>query len=539
MSAVLKSDRPLSTPPPSPSRRIAGATGIMAVAILASRLLGLVRNAVISHQLGQNYRADIYNGAFQIPDLLFYLIAGGALSSAFIPVFTELMTHEKKKEAWHVFSTVFCVMFLVISAFVVIGEVFAEPLVRLVNWGFEPAMVAATVPLTRIVLPAQLCFFMGGILMGCQYSLQQFRYPALGPVIYNLGIILGGLVLGRWLGMPGLCWGALLGAIVGNFALQWWATRKLGMEFHLSFDARNPHVVRVWKLMLPVILGVALPQVSIWINRAFATRLSHGSMSALTYANQLMQVPLGIFAQAMGVAIFPTLSAMAARKDYAALRTTSSGGIRSLLFLTVPASAMMIVLGVPIVQLLLQHGQFKPTDTPLTASALTWYCVGIFAWSAQSVLSRSFYALQDTRTPVIVGTVVTLLFIPMNVLFMTNLGLGIRGLALATTVAATLHVIAMIAVLRIRLHGFETGKLAVSIAKTLAASAVAGVACWMAKSMVDSLLPAGHVKIHAALVLLAGFTLGSLAFIVAARLVRADELDQVITILRRRRPAPG
>jgi putative peptidoglycan lipid II flippase len=511
----------------------------MMAGILASRLLGLVRNAVISHQLGQSYDADVYNGAFQIPDLLFYLIAGGALSSAFIPVFTELMTHERKEDAWRVFSTVFCVMFVVVGAFVVVGEIFAEPLVRLVNWGFTPAKVAQTVPLTRIVLPAQICFFMGGILMGAQYALGKFRYPALGPVIYNLGIIIGGLLLGRWLGMPGLCWGALAGAIVGNFGLQWWAARKVGMQFQIRFDARNPSVMKVWKLMLPVILGVALPQVSIWINRAFSTRLGDGPMSALTYANQLMQVPLGIFAQAMAVAIFPTLSAMAARRDYAALRATSSGGIRSLLFLTVPASALMIVLATPIVQLLLQHGKFHASDTPLTVAALTWYCAGIFAWSAQSILSRSFYALHDTKTPVVVGTLVTLVFIPMNVLFMTNLGWGIQGLALATTVAATLHMVAMIAVLSKRLNGFELGKLTVSIGKTMLASGVAAAACWAAKWAVAGAFPSAPIKIQAAVALIAGFGVGAVVYVVAARLLRAEELGQAIAMLRRRRaPVP-
>src|SRR5579872_6518774 len=205
---------------PSTSRRIAGATGIMMAAILTSRLLGLVRNAVISHQLGQKFAADVYYGAFQIPDLLFFLIAGGSLSSSFIPVFTEKITLGREREAWHVFSTVASIMFVVITAFVVSDEIFATPMTHLVNIGFPPEKVAQTVPLTRIVLPAQLCFFLGGLLMGAQYARQKFLIPALGPNIYNLGIIFGGLVLAHWLHMAGLCWGALIGAIVGNFVLQ-------------------------------------------------------------------------------------------------------------------------------------------------------------------------------------------------------------------------------------------------------------------------------------------------------------------------------
>jgi putative peptidoglycan lipid II flippase len=532
-------ETPASTPPPqSQSRRIANATAIMMVAILASRLLGLVRNSIISHHLGQSFDADVYSGAFRIPDLLFYLIAGGALSSAFIPIFTEHITKGEEEKAWHIFSTVFTVMFVVVSAFVIAGEIFAAPLVRLVNPGFSAAKIAAIVPLTRIVLPAQICFFMGGILMGSQQSRNKFLIPALGPIIYNVGIIFGGVVLYRWLGLPGFCWGALGGAVLGNFGLQWWAVKRSGMRFKPSFNARHPNVMKVWKLMLPVILGVALPQVSIWINGAFASQLRDGSMAALTYANTLMQVPLGIFAQAMAVAIFPTLAALAAEKRFSDLRSTSSGGIRSLLFLTIPSSAFMAVLAVPVVQLLFQQGKFTPSDTVIAASALSYYCIGIFAWSAQSILSRTFYALQDTKTPVIVGTGVTLVFIPLNILFMRTLGMGVQGLAFATSVAATLHMVVMLAILRLRLKGFETGKLLVSIGKTVLASAVAGAVCWGVTRMLVISSGTGHVKVHALLSILLGFGTGAVVYVAVAVGLKMEELQQAGRMLRRKRKTP-
>lgn len=515
----------------------------MMAAILASRLLGLVRNAVISHQLGQKTAADIYAGAFQIPDLLFFLIAGGALSSSFIPVFTEKMTLGKREEAWHLFSSVASVMFVVISAFVILGEVFAIPLTRIVNPGFSqtPGMVETTARLTRIVLPAQLCFFLGGILMGVQYALHKFKIAALGPVIYNAGIIFGGVVLYPFLGLPGMCWGALLGAIVGNFGLQLWAVRREGMQFRVSFDYKHPDVMKVWKLMLPVVLGVALPQVSIWINRAFATNLSKGSVAALTNANQVMQVPLGLFAQAMAVAIFPTLSALAAEKRYAELRSTSSRGIRNLLFLTIPASVFMVILAVPAIQFLYQSGKFTGDDALVAAGAFSVYGLGIFAWSAQSILSRSFYALQDTVTPVVIGTLVTFIFIPLNVLFMNGLHMGIQGLALATTIAAILHMAAMMWVLRNRLRGFEMGPLLLSVGKTTLASAIAGVVCWLSKSAVDHLFhsPNGHVKIHAGLSLVAGFGLGGAVYVGCASALKMDEMRQAVAMLRRKTRKAG
>ncbi len=535
------------TPPDEPSgsaaRRIAGGTAIMMLAMLASRLLGVVRNAVISHQLGQNFEADVYFGAFQIPDLFFYLIAGGALSSAFIPVFTEKLTHGDEEKAWKVFSTVACVMFVVVSFAVVLGEIFAEPLVRLVNPGFSAheGKIAATVPLTRIVLPAQICFFMGGLMMGTQNARGKFFIPSLGPIIYNLGIILGGVVLAPWLGMQGLCWGALFGAITGNFALQLWAVARGGMQFKVSFDWRDPDVMKVWKLMLPVILGVALPQVSIWINRAFSSTLGNGPMAALSNASLIMQVPLGVFAQAMAVAIFPTLSAQAAANQLSEMRRTASQGVRSLLFLTIPASVLMILLAAPIIRLLLQHGKFLPEDTALAVPALVYLCLGICAWSIQSVLTRSFYALQDTKTPVIIGTAVTVIFLPMNPLFMTTFGLGIRGLALATTIAAALHAVAMISVLRKRLGGFEGARLVTTLVRTSVASIPAGAVCWAITRWTETGLATAGAKLQAlgAVVLAGGAGIG--VFVLAARVMRSDELDMIVRMVRSRRgrPAPG
>jgi len=511
----------------------------MMAAILASRLLGLVRDALISGLFGQGYWSDIYYAAFLVPDLLFFLIAGGALSSAFIPVFTEKLTLGDRDGAWRLFSTVASVMFVVVSAFVVAGEVFTGQLVALMAAGFDAPKAAATVALTRIVLPAQLCFFLGGLMMGVQNAHGRFWAPALGPVIYNVGIIAGGVFLAPWLGPAGLCWGALGGAVAGNFALQAWAVHRLGGRFRPRFDGRSGDAMRVWKLMLPVVLGLALPQVSIILNRAFASALGDGPISAITRANMLMQVPLGVFAQAMGVAIFPTLSAQAAAGQIEQLRATAAAGVRALLFLTVPASALMIALAEPIVRLILQQGRFGPQDTPMTATALIYYSIGIFAWSAQAVLARGFYALQDSRTPVIIGTAVTVLFIPMNWLFMAPLGLGYRGLALATTVAAVLHMAVMLRVLSRRLGGFEEGRLLASLARTSFGAVLAGAAAWGVRAALEAAVPGIggatlHVKLSALAALAAGSLAGVLVYVAVAALARSEELSQMRALLRRR-----
>jgi putative peptidoglycan lipid II flippase len=471
-------------------RRIAGATGIMMAGILGSRVLGLVRERVIAHQFGQGYQTDIYTGAFTIPDLMFFLIAGGALSSAFIPVFSEYITKGKEKEAWRIFSVVATVMTLVVTVVILLGEIFTHRFVVLTNPGFVtiPHKVEDTVALTRILLPAQLCFFLGGLMMGTLTARNIFLGQALGPVIYNLGIILGGLLLTRTLGVAGLCWGAVGGAIVGNLGLQWYLVRKSGGRYlphTIRENWRHPGVVQVWKLMLPVILGLSLPYVSLIIGKVFASLLGDGPQSALVRANTLMQVPLGLFAQATAIAIFPTMTAQAARREFAALRQSVNFGIRSILFLTVPSSVLMFVLALPIVQLQYQSGKFNAINAEMAAAALRLFSIGIFAWSAHSIISRGFYALQDSKTPVVVGTLVTLIFIPLNLLSLhytgkTDTVRAIAGLAMVTSVAAMIHMTLMLVLLRKRLHGLNGGRLLVSVTRIVLASAVMAVVCrWL------------------------------------------------------------
>lgn len=534
------------------TRRLAGAAGIMMASILLSRILGLIRDAIISGKLGQGVASDIYMAAFLLPDTLFFLIAGGALSSAFIPVFTEMLAHGEEDRAWKLFSTVASVMFIIVSAFIVIGFLFTRPLVSLLAYGFRPDMIDQVVPLTRIVLPAQICFFLGGLMMGAQQARGRFLLPGLGPNIYNLGIIAGGVFLVDRLGAAGLCWGALIGAIAGNFLLQAWGMHLEGARFRINFEWRDEAVLRVGKLMLPVILGLALPQVSILLNRIFASSLGPGPLSALTRANTLMQAPLAIFGQSLSVAIFPTLSAQAALADWKRLGETIGLGVRFVLFLTVPSTALLIVLGKPVIAVLLQHGRFTAADTIQTAIALSYYALGLFAWSGQAVLARGFYAMQDTVTPVVIGTIVTIIFVPLNFLFMRGMGMGHAGLALATSVAAALNFIVMLVVLHARLkrksavagegpRGLDMARLGVSLTRIAVASAVAATVAWLVLRGLASFEQARHmvlpVKVEGLLEIAKGGGAALVAYLVAAYVLRMEELAQLRTVFRRRRPA--
>ena len=529
--------------PGSSPRRLAGAAGIMMASLLMSRILGLVREAVISGKLGQGAESDIYMAAFLLPDTLFFLIAGGALSSAFIPVFTELVARGDDDGASALFSTVATVMFAVVSAFIVAGFVFAEPMVRLLAYGYEPGLVRRIVPLTRIVLPAQLCFFIGGLLMGAQQARGRFFLPGMGPNVYNIGIIAGGVFLADRLGAAGLCWGALTGAVIGNFMLQAWGAYKQGLRYRPNLNWRDPNALRVWKLMLPVILGLALPQVSILLNRVFASTLGEGPMSALTRANVLMQAPLGIFGHSLSIAVFPTLSAQAALADWNGLRQTIGLGLRFIGFLTIPATAMLIALGTPITAVLLQHGRFTAEDTAMTAQGLSFYAIGLAAWSAQSLLARTFYAMQDTRTPIIIGTAVTMVFIPLNFLFMGTFRMGFGGLALATSVAATLNAGIMLVVLRGRVGQLGLRRIGDTTLRMGLASCAAGVVAWGAARLISGLVVVGPAaigaKVSALTVLIGGGGSGIAVYLLAARLLGVAELGELAGMLRRRRRSGG
>lgn len=516
------------------TQKVARAAVVMMAAIFISRVLGQLRDTAIAAWFGQNAYTDVYRAAFSIPDLLFFLIAGGALSSSFVPVFTEYLTRGQEEEAWKVFSVVATFMTLVVTGFVLIGEIFARQLVPLVAPGFQSWQLDMTATLTRIVLPAQICFFLGGLMMATLYVRGHFLVPALGPIIYNLGIIAGGWLLGGHLGVAGLSWGALAGAIVGNLLLQMVFLRRVGVRYQFSLHLRHPGVVKVGKLVLPVILGLSLPQVFVLINRAFASLLPPGAVSALDNANKQMQAPLGIFAQAISIAVFPTLSAQAARGDMEAFRRTLLQGLRALWFLTVPISVLMMVLSTDIVSILLQYKKFTAYDTRITAEALVFYCIGLFAFSSQAILNRAFYAVQDTVTPVVIGTLVTLVFVPLNWWLMGPL--AHKGLALAGSIAAILHVVWMLHALRRKVQ-IPVGQLGLPFARLVVASLLSGALGYVVRmQLVSSLNHAGvHPKLVSLLAIVLVLAVGGGTYLLLSRLLRAEEMDDALKALRRRR----
>ena len=515
-------------------KTVAKAAGLMMVAILASRLLGLVRDMLIARQFGQGALVSAYTVSFNLPDLLYFFLSSGALSGAFIPVFTERLQTGRKREAWEIFSIIACFMGLVLLAAVILSEIFTTPLVKTLaapGYANNPKLLDSIVSLTRIILPCQLFFFLGGLMMGTLESRQKFSARAAGPVVYNLGIILGVVVLSRWFSIAGLAWGALIGSFAGNVAYTFYCLKRAGFEFHPSLNLRHPGVKRVGALALPVILGLSLPQIDVIINRWFATYLSESAPAALNFANRLMQVPLGVFAQAAGTAILPTLSAYAANNAIDDLRNAVSFGLRAVLAINIPASLFMVVMADPIVRTVYMSGKFTSADVGATSIALICYSVGIFAWAGQAIVARGFFAMQDTRTPIFLGTAATIVFIPLNIVLMRVMGHG--GLALATSIAAAIHLIALSVCLRKRLHGLEGGKVFSSLGKvclaTLAMTAVLYVLRLEAAHVIDP-----ETRKGAALLVLVGMGLAMVVYIGLVKLLKVEEAEFVWNMIKRR-----
>ena len=506
-------------------RRIAVATGIVMASVLLSRILGFFRDWTLAHQMGSNAVTDAYNAAFTLPDFLNYLIAGGSLSVTFIPVFAKYAAEKREEEGWRVFSTVITVMGFVLVGLVLVGEVFAPHIVNWIAPGFSPPERARVVFLTRLMLPAQICFYEGSILSAVQYAKGQFVIPSLAPLIYNIGIILGGILLAPVIGITGFAVGVLAGAVTGNFLLQIYGAHRAGASYSPSFDVKHPGFWLFLKLSVPIMLAVSVSFADDWIIRYFGSYLQAASITWLTYGKNLMRVPLGLVGQGVGVASFPFLAQLYSEKKFEELNNVLNTTFKGLIFLLLPISALTIAQSVPIVNLVFSHTRMHGPDLFATSQTLAYFSIGMFAWGAQYIVARGFYATRDTITPAIVGTLMTALNIP--VYWWLAHHLQYRGLALASSVGIIAYTIVLFILLGRRTKNPEAGSLVVFFLKMTAASLVAGAACYRLTLFLETRMP--WQKIWGALVLLVAVTLaGILLLVILLKILRVPELDHYL-----------
>ena len=522
-----------SSPPAEPqaatlsNRRLANAAVVVMIFFVLSRVAGLAREVVIGAYFGTSPELDAYLAAFRVPDILFQLVAGGALGSAFIPTFATYWTQAKREEAWLLFSRVvnlITVVLLIIAAIVVL---LAQQLViYVIAPGFTPEQQLLTAQLMRWMLLSTIIFGASGLMMGALNATQHFLLPAAAPVLYNLAIILGALFLSPFMGIYGLVTGVVCGALL-HLIVQLPGLRRVGAHYRLVFSFSDSGVREVMRLMGPRVLGLFFVQMHFLVNTILASGLPAGSLSALNYAWLLMLLPQGIFAQSIATAIFPTFAAQVAGEQVAAMRHSFGQIIRTILFLTIPAAVGLYLLRFPLITLLLQRREFTSESTALVAYALQFYAIGLVGHAVVEITVRAFYALHDTWTPVLVGIGAMILNIMLSLWWVASMQHG--GLALANSVATSLEMLLLLWLLRSRIGGLDGRRLGMAVGRHLLAGSVMALAILRGWQWLISM---EGMPLWLAMFLMV--PLAAVVYLAVATLLRSEELLPVWTLIRRR-----
>ena len=438
-----------------------------------SAVVGLVRNMIIAQQFGIGADLDAYYAAFKLPDLLFTVVAGGALATAFIPVLAGYLAAEDLNGAWRLCSAVTNLAVLVVSGMAVAAGLTAPWLVRaLIAPGFSTEQQAETVMLMRMVLASTVIFAISAVQSSMLHGFKHFLLPALAPVAYPLGVIMGALVLAPHWGTRGLAVGAVLGAVL-HLAIKMPGLVRYGFRWWPVVDLSSPAVRRVAALMAPRVLDLGVFHLTLLATTNLASRLGAGSVSALEWGWQLMQLPETVIGTAFGLVALPTLAELASHGDWAALRTTLGQALRAVMALTVPAACGLILLGRPLLQLLYQRGAFDATATDAVLVALRFYALGLMGHACLELAARAFFAQQDTVTPLLIATGSAVVNILLGLVLMGPLGHG--GLALANSLAISAELLALLLVLRKRWGGVEGRQLLGTLGAVAAMTLVMGL----------------------------------------------------------------
>ncbi|RLT35833.1 MAG: murein biosynthesis integral membrane protein MurJ [Chloroflexi bacterium] len=513
------------------SETVLHAAGIVAFGFLASRLLGLLRTVAIAHAFGTDPQLGAYWVAFRLPDLVFQLLAGATLSSAFIPAYSRIRMRMGEQAGWRVASDVLNLVSVATTVVAVVAFLLAPWIVPLLapGLGEQSGRVAElrtlAVSLTRLMLISPILFGVSGMLTGILNARQHFIAPALAPVVYNLSIIFGATVLARPFGVYGLASGVVLGSLA-HLAVQLPALRAAGMRWSPTLDIVSPGVAEVARLMGPRVIGLAAAQLNFIIVLFFASYVSDAAISALTYAFLIAMLPVGIIGMAISTAIFPTLAQQAAAQQMETLRESVARSLRMILFFSIPASFGLAVLAEPTVRLLFERGAFDARSTSLVSAALVWYAFAVFAHAGIEILSRGFYAVADTRTPVRLAVIAVVLNAVLSALLVGPF--GVRGLALATSIAAIVEFVLLWRALDVRLDGFGESGVGGSSLRTLAASVVMAEVVVLVLALLRAFgLDGGAMGGALVLTAVGGFA-GLAAFGVTAAVLRSREITEVL-----------
>lgn len=536
--------------PGAPSRAlVARRAGVVSIAVMASRVLGLVREQVFAIFFGAGRELDAFITAFRIPNLMRDLFAEGALSSAFVTTFTSRLELEGKPSAWRLASGVLTALVVIVAAITAAGIAFAPSLVAWIAPGFAAVAgkTALTIRMTRIMFPFLLMVALAAVAMGILNACDRFGVPASASSFFNLGAILGGLgcasllapdyirsvalaLVGRGAGaMPGgsaaaarAITGMAVGTLVGGtlqFLVQVPSLARVGFRYRPRGALTDPGVRQVMRLMGPATVGAAAVQVNVFVNNNFASYLGNGPVSWLNIAFRFMQLPIGLFGVALATVTLPLVSRHAARADLAALRGTVAQALELVALLCLPAAVGLALFGVPIIGLVYEHGRFTPADTAAAAQALAGYSLGLAGYAGIKVLVPTFYALDDARTPMLVSLFSIATNYALNWTFVRQLGFGHLGLALSTSLVALANFVLLFVLLRRRIGPGEEARLASTALRILVATATMAAAALAADHALAPALPASRFLAHAARLAVV-IPLSVVVFWVAARVLR-------------------
>ena len=501
------------------------------LAILFGQLMGLVRSILVASAFPAA-ELDAFSAANRVSETLFTLIAAGALGSAFLPTFTAFLVNNDRASAWRLASSLINLVTLILSLAAILAAWFAPQIVRYLlapGLSRDPELFALTVSLLRIQSASAVLFGLGGLVISILNAHQVFFIPQITAAMYQIGQIFGVLVLARWMGIYGLAWGVVIGALL-FLVIQLPALFQLKGDFTFSLGGGNPDVRKVIRLMGPRVFGTAVVQLNFWVNNNLASRMAEGSIISLSYGFMLMLMAQAAIAQSVAIAALPTFSAQYALGKLDDMRMSLASTLRSMFLLAFPASAGLILLARPIVSMLYERGEFNAVVAEMTAWALTWYAAGLIGHSVMEVLTRAFYAQHDTKTPVIIGTVA----MGLNVVFSFAFARLFRqvgwmphgGLALANSLATALEATALFIVMHYRLRGIEGSYLVRGFAACAVASLGMGAGLWFWTQATGSL--------NRWIVALGGVALGGILYGIIVLVLRVPEIRILMNAIAKR-----
>ena len=514
------------------------AAGIVGLAVLCSRVLGLAREMIFAALFGTRLM-DAFTMAFRIPNLLRDLFAEGALSTSFVTTFTRTTAIAGDQAAWKLANKVATLTIIVLSAITIVGILSADWLVAVMAPGFDPEKAALTVTLTRVMYPFILLVSVAALVMGMLNANNVFGIPAMASSFFNLGSIITGVLLGWWLdssfgpkAMLGLAIGTLIGGAM-QFAVQLPALHRIGYVFRPDFQWRDPGVRQILRLMGPSVIAASTTQVNVLVNSVFASELGNGPTFYLSSAFRLMQLPLGLFGVALGTVALPLLARMAATGNMGAFRSELAHGMRLGFLLTIPSTIGLIMLADPIMSLLYQHGRYTAADAAEAAGALRFYALGLTGYAALKVLVNAFYAVDRRRTPMVVSFVAVGLNLILNWLFTFHLGWGHRGLAFSTSCIATSNFLLLYLLMRGHLGRLESAAMLRMLAKLVLPSLALVAVCWGGLQLFFTGWPTQGVlpKLGGLAVVI---SVGAAAFFFCATALGIPELREITQAVKRR-----